>query len=88
MLSAPWRGPALRAVAKRIPSAVPKTSRTTLLNRNLNKVPNTSTFRCSSTAGNATREIVSQALRSIGSVGSLPKYLPTYLSFSSTRREG
>lgn len=79
MLSAPWRGPALRAVAKRIPSAVPKTSRT-LLNRNLNKLPNTSTFRCSSTAGNATREIVSQALRSIGSKRESQQWLKLFSS--------
>ncbi|KAL7788310.1 Aspartate/glutamate/uridylate kinase [Trichoderma ceciliae] len=77
MLFAPWRGLALQAT--RISSAVPKTSRA-LLNRNSNKLSNTTTFRYSSTAGNATREIVSQALRSIGSKRESQQWLKLFSS--------
>lgn len=83
MLPALGRGLALRAVAKRVSIAVPKTSRI-LLDRNLNERSNTTTFRYSSTARNVTREIVSQAVRSIGSVGFRSNYLP----FPFERREG
>ncbi|EHK50093.1 hypothetical protein TRIATDRAFT_51659 [Trichoderma atroviride IMI 206040] len=77
MLSAPWRRLALRA--KPVSSAVPKTSRI-LLGRNLNKLSNTTTLRYSSTAGNVTREIVSQALRSIGSKRESQQWLKLFSS--------
>lgn len=75
MLPALGRGLAIRAVAKRVSVTVPKTCQI-LLNRNLNKLSNTTTSRYSSTARNITREIVSQAVRSIGSVGFHSKHLP------------
>lgn len=75
MLSASWRGLAVRAVARPVSSAVPKASRT--FNCNLKKLSNPATCRYSSTTTrNATREIVSQALRSIGSVSSLSEHTP------------
>ncbi|KAI9147703.1 Protein arg-6 [Paramyrothecium foliicola] len=79
MLPVSWRGQALRAAAKRVSTAVPKAS-PSLINRNLGKLPGATNVRYASTAGNATREIVSQALRSIGSKRESQQYLKLFSS--------
>ncbi|KFG86294.1 hypothetical protein MANI_026998 [Metarhizium anisopliae] len=63
----PCRGLALRAVAKRFSNTVPKTSRPLIKGNFTNQLPNATTLRYSSTTSNATRDIVSQMLQSIGS---------------------
>ncbi|KAG8411473.1 hypothetical protein J3458_015530 [Metarhizium acridum] len=73
------RGPALRAVAKRFSNTVPKPSRT-LMKGNFNQLPNTTIVQYSSKTRNATREIVSQTLQSIGSKREAQQYLHLFTS--------
>ncbi|KAH7313693.1 Aspartate/glutamate/uridylate kinase [Stachybotrys elegans] len=79
MLVPSIRGPALRAVAQRASIAVPKTSRA-LLNGSASPLSTATPVRYSSTAKNVTREIVSQALRSIGSKRESQQYLKLFSS--------